>query len=144
VGPESIWGAIEVLGAERIGHGVRAIEDADLVAYLAQHGIPLEVCPTSNVRLGVYPSLQAHPLRALYEAGITVTINSDDPPLFNTTLTQELLLLQEPFGFDITAIDDIVLNGVRHSFVDATRKQELEATFLSDLERLKHDTLVTT
>lgn len=141
MGPESIWGAIRVLGAERIGHGVRAIEDPDLVRYLAEHGIPLEVCPTSNIRLGVYPSLVMHPIRALYEAGVIVTVNSDDPPLFNTTLNQELLLLHDPFGFDIAAIDDILLNGIRHSFMDGTRKQEREAAFLADLARLKRDTL---
>jgi adenosine deaminase len=120
---------------------VRAIEDPELVSYLAQHGIPLEVCPTSNIRLGVYPTLAAHPLRALYEAGVIVTVNSDDPPLFNTTLNQELLLLHEPFGFDIAAIDDILLNGVRHSFKDAAWKQEQELTFRSALARLKCETM---
>jgi aminodeoxyfutalosine deaminase len=143
VGPENIWGAIQVLGAERIGHGVRAIEDPALVRYLARRGIPLEVCPTSNIRLGVFPSLAEHPLRALYAAGVAVTVNSDDPPLFNTTLTQELLLLHEPFGFDLAAIDDIVLNGVRHSFIDATWKQEREASFLADLACLNRQTLGT-
>jgi adenosine deaminase len=141
VGPESIWGAITVLGAERIGHGVRAIEDPELVSYLAQHSIPLEVCPTSNLRLGVYPSLAAHPLRALHEAGVVVTINSDDPPLFNTTLNQEISLLPDPFGFDVPTIDEILLNGVRHSFRDATWKQEQEAVFRTDLGRLKQEHL---
>jgi adenosine deaminase len=141
VGPESIWGAITVLGAERIGHGVRAIEDPELVSYLAQHGTPLEVCPTSNIRLGVYPTLAAHPLRALQEAGVVVTVNSDDPPLFNTTLNQEVLLLREPFGFDIPTIDDILLNGVRHSFMDATWKQKQEAAFRSALTHLRREVL---
>ena len=90
-GPESVWAALRVLGAERIGHGVRAVEDPALVAYLAEHHIALEVCPTSNVRLGVFPSLATHPLRRLYDAGVPVTVNSDDPPLFNTTLTDEYL-----------------------------------------------------
>lgn len=143
VGPASIWGAIQVLGAERIGHGVRAIEDPSLVRYLAEHRIPLEVCPTSNIRLGVYPNLASHPLRALYESGVVVTVNSDDPPLFNTTLTQELLLLHDSFRFDIAAIDDIVLNGVRHSFMDATRKQVQEAAFRACLAHLKRVTLAT-
>jgi aminodeoxyfutalosine deaminase len=143
VGPASIWGAIQVLGAERIGHGVRAIEDPKLVTYLAEHRIPLEVCPTSNLRLGVYSDLRTHPLRALYEAGVIVTINSDDPPLFNTTLTQEALLLHEPFRFDVAAIDNILLNGVRYGFLDAQRKQHLETAFLSEFARLKQDTPAT-
>ena len=78
---------------------------------------------------------------SIQEAGVIVTINSDDSPLFNTTLNQEILLLHKPFGFTIAAIDDIVLNGVRHGFADTTRKQELERVFLSDLARRKHDTL---
>jgi adenosine deaminase len=137
MGPASIWEAIQVLGAERIGHGVRAIEDRRLVTYLAEHRIPLEVCPTSNLRLGVYPDLKTHPLRALYEAGVIVTINSDDPPLFNTTLNQEVLLLHEPFGLDVAAIDDILLSGIRYSFLEIERKQQLEAAFLADFARLK-------
>jgi adenosine deaminase len=142
MGPDSIWGAIRILGAERIGHGVRAIEDPALVRFLAEHSIPLEVCPTSNIRLGVYPTLKAHPIRALYEAGVSLTVNSDDPPLFNTTLNQELVLLHEPLGFDIDAIDDILLNGVRHSFMDMTRKQEQEAAALLVLAQLKRDILL--
>jgi len=126
VGPESIWGAINVLGAERIGHGVRATEDPELVRHLAEHRIPLEVCPTSNIRLGVYPNLAAHPLRALYDAGVIVTVNSDDPPLFNTTLNQEYSLL----------------NGIRHSFMEEAWKQEQEEAFRAELAQLKRDTLV--
>lgn len=123
VGPASIWGAVQTLGAERIGHGVRAIEDPVLVTYLADHGIPIEVCPTSNVRLGVYPDLTAHPLRQLYDAGVIITINSDDPPLFNTTLTDEVRLLSDPFGLTVPQINEILLRGVRHSFLPADRKR---------------------
>jgi aminodeoxyfutalosine deaminase len=136
-GPESIWGALRALGAERIGHGVRAIEDPSLVTYLAEHHIPLEVNPTSNLRLGIYPSLAVHPLRRLYDAGVAVTVNSDDPPLFNTTLSDEIGLLAEPFGFDAAAIDEILLNGVRHSFLPLERKQALEAAFRAELAALK-------
>lgn len=136
-GPESVWGAIRALGAERIGHGVRAIEDAALVAYLAERAIPLELCPTSNVRLGVVPSVAAHPLPRLYAAGVPVTVNSDDPPLFNTTLDDEVALLAEPFGLEVTAIDEILLNGVRHSFAPPNRKRELEEEFRDELADLK-------
>jgi adenosine deaminase len=136
-GPASIWGAIRTLGAERLGHGVRAIEDPALVAYLAEHRLPIETNPTSNIRLGVYPHLEAYPLRRLHEAGVPLTVNSDDPPLFNTTLTDELALLITPFGFDLDAIDDILLNGIRHSFLPDDRKQALEASYRDALKALR-------
>ncbi len=129
VGPASIWGAIKVLGAERIGHGVRAIEDPTLVAYLAEKQIPLEVCPTSNIQLGVYPSLQQHPFPRLYTAGIPLTINSDDPSLFNTTLNDEVGLLASAFHYDRDTVNEILLNGVRYSFLPTERKRVLEEEF---------------
>ncbi len=135
-GPASIWGAIRALGAERIGHGVRAIEDPELVAYLAEKQVPLEVCPTSNIRLGVYPSLQEHPFPRLYAAGIPLTINSDDPPLFNTTLNAEVELLSNSFHYDEDTINEILLNGVRYSFLPAERKQMLEAQFRTEMQQL--------
>ena len=134
VGPESIWGAIRALGAERIGHGVRAIEDPELVAYLAEQHIPIELCPTSNIRLGVYPDLAAHPLPRLYAAGVPLTINSDDPPLFNTSLNQEVALLADPFHLPLADINDILLNGVRHSFLPPQEKQALEQQFLQEMK----------
>ena len=138
-GPDSVWGALQALQAERIGHGVRSIDDPTLVAYLVEHGIPLEVCPTSNLRLGVYGDLAAHPLLRLREAGVIVTVSSDDPPLFNTTLNDELLQLHTGFGLDIAAIDEIVLAGVRHSFLAPQRKQRLEEGVLAELEALRAD-----
>ncbi len=134
VGPASIWGAIRTLGAERLGHGVRAIEDPTLVAYLAEHHIPIEVCPTSNICLGVYPSLAAHPLPQLYAAGVPLTINSDDPPLFNTTINQEVALLAEPFHLELATINDILLNGVRHSFLPTAEKHAMEQQFLQAMQ----------
>lgn len=136
VGPESVWGAIRALGAERIGHGVRAIEDPVLVAYLAEHAIALEVSPTSNVRLGVYPEIAAHPLPRLHAAGIPIIVNSDDPPLFNTTLTDDLLLLHTAFGMDAATIDEILLNGIERSFLSEARKREYEAGFRAEMARL--------
>lgn len=137
VGPESVWSAIRLLGAERIGHGVRSIEDPELVAYLAEHQIPIEVNPTSNVRLGVYPNLGSHPLRRLYEAGVPLSVNSDDPPLFNTTLNEEVATLAGEFAFDIGTIDDILLNGVRHSFLLPEQKSALEQRFREEMAALK-------
>jgi adenosine deaminase len=97
-GPASIRAALDA-GAVRIGHGVRALEDPALVSWLRDHGTPLEVCPTSNVCLRVVPSLDAHPIRALMDAGLYVTLNSDDPPMFNTTLTDEFIRTADVFGF---------------------------------------------
>ncbi len=139
VGPESVWGAIRALGAERLGHGVRSIEDSELVEYLAKRHIPLEVCPTSNIRLGVYPDLVAHPLRRLYDVGVPITINSDDPPLFNTTFNGEAKLLSIPFNFDINVIDEILLNGVRCSFLLPEEKQIFEVLFQADMTKLRRE-----
>ncbi len=136
-GPESVWGALRALGAERIGHGVRSIEDPALVAHLAAERVPLEVCPTSNVRLGVYPSLAAHPLRRLVEAGVVITIGSDDPPLFGTTLGDEVATLAGAFGLDAPACDDVLLNGVRASFLPPERKREVEAEFRREMAEIK-------
>jgi aminodeoxyfutalosine deaminase len=136
-GQESIWGAVRALGAERIAHGVRAIEDPALVAYLAEHKIALDVAPTSNIRIGVYPNLAAHPLPRLHASGVPLTINTDDPPLFGTTLNDEVALLADPFGLDVSACDDILLNAVRYSFLPLARRQELEATVQAELARLK-------
>ena len=140
-GPESVWGAIRALGAERIGHGVRSIEDPDLVDYLVQQQIPLEVNPTSNLCLGVYPSYEAHPLRRLWDAGAYVTVNSDDPPLFNTTLNQEYRVLIDHFGFDADMLEQITLNALRASFLPAAKKDAMEKNFSLPLPflRAEHD-----
>jgi aminodeoxyfutalosine deaminase len=89
-GPESIYGALNALGAERLAHGVRAIEDSRLVEELARRRIGLDLCPTSNLRLRVYPSLADHPLAHLHARDVAVTVNSDDPALFNTMLNDEV------------------------------------------------------
>ncbi|MCE8517898.1 adenosine deaminase [Ruegeria pomeroyi] len=98
-GPESVRDAVRVLGVERIGHGVRAIEDPDLVHELADRGITLEVCPGSNVVLGLYPSFAAHPIARLRDAGVRVTISTDDPPFFHTTMRREYEMLAKAFGW---------------------------------------------
>jgi aminodeoxyfutalosine deaminase len=136
-GPASVWGALRALGAERVGHGVRSIEDSSLVEYLAQHAIPLEVCPTSNLQLGVYPSLDQHPLRALHAAGVPITINTDTPAIFATTMSDELSLLQTHFGLDLASIDEIILHGARASFLPPDQKEALVKTFQTELEVLK-------
>src|SRR5262245_8011131 len=98
-GPESIWSALDGLGAKRIGHGVRAIEDPQLVAHLADEGITCELCPTSNVALGVYPGLEAVPLRKLFDAGVRIALGADDPLLFGTRLLDQYEAARDAHGF---------------------------------------------
>jgi len=105
------------------------VEDPALLATLKQRGIALEVCPTSNVCLGVCKGYAGHALPALLVAGVPLSINSDDPPLSGTTLSDELLLLHTAFGLDIETIDELVLNAVRHSFLPQQRRSELETRF---------------
>ena len=117
------------------------IEDPSLVAYLAEHRIPLDVCPLSNVRLGVAPSLEQHPLPRLLAAGVTLTLNSDDPSLFNTSLSEDYATLVEPFGLSVAQIDEIVLNGFRSSFLPTDRKQALVSEVEQKLAALKREHL---
>lgn len=136
-GPASIWGAVRRLGARRIGHGVRCLEDPALVDELRARQIPLEVCPTSNVRLGVAPSLEAHPLPRLIDAGLYVTLNSDDPPLFNTTLNDEFVASARAFGFDAATMEQLSLNALRASLLPPAQRQVLERRFIGDFARLR-------
>ena len=139
VGPESIWGSLDSLHAVRIGHGVRCLEDPRLVDRLRVDQIPLEVCPTSNVCLKVFPSFAEHPLLRLIEAGLFVTVNSDDPPLFNTTLTDEYLKIHHLLGIDQSTIELLVINAIKASLLPPTQKKNLEQIFRHELARLKND-----
>lgn len=136
-GPESVWGALNVLHAERIGHGVRAIEDERLVEHLRATQTPLEVCPTSNLCTGIYASLGEHPLPRLLAAGLNVTINSDDPPMFNTTLTDEYLRCAEAFAWDESVLEQLVLNAVRATFLPAEQRVQMEADFRARFAALR-------
>lgn len=121
-GPQSVRDAIHDLGVERIGHGVRAIEDLALVDELAEQGIVLEVCPGSNVVLGVYPSLAKHPIETLRERGVKVTVSTDDPPFFHTTMTREYENLDRVFGWDNAVFHEISETALAAAFCDdATR-----------------------
>ena len=124
-GPASIWGAIEELGAVRIGHGVRCLEDPRLVEYLRSERILLEVCPSSNVCLGVVPSLADHPLPRLVERGLVVTVNSDDPPMFATTYSDELLRVTRQFGFSAADVSRWQRNAAAGALGPATKRRAL-------------------
>jgi adenosine deaminase len=141
VGPESIWGALNSLRAVRIGHGVRCLEDPALVEELRRRQIPLEVCPTSNVCLKVVPDLASHPLPRLLEEGLYVTLNSDDPPMFNTTLTGEYQKAAETFGFDADVIEKLVFNALHASLLPDERKKEMETEMQAEFKRLRAEHL---
>ena len=115
MGPESVWDAVRSLGVNRIGHGVRSIEDPRLVEHLAENRIPLEICPTSNLKTGVYPTYAEHPVRKLYEAGIPISINTDDPSFFACTLNDEFQRLAD-LGFTEPELEQLVGNGLRQAF----------------------------
>lgn len=137
VGPQSIWDALEVCHPVRIGHGVRCIEDAKLVDLLREKQIPLEVSPTSNICLKVYPTLAQHSLPKLIDAGLYVTVNSDDPPMFNTTLTNEYVVCAETFGWGADDIERLAMNGLRASFLPDARKAQLTEKFTADFAHLR-------
>ena len=123
-GPESVWDAIKVLNSERIGHGITTIQDPELVKYVAENKIPLEVCPTSNVFTKHYvKSMEEHPVRALYDAGILVTIGSDDPVFFKTTVNEEYYNLYSKLNFTISEIEDLICNSFKASFLAETEKE---------------------
>ncbi len=129
VGPESIWGALRELKADRIGHGLRATEDPELVRYLAEKQVPVEVCITSNVVTGCCSALEQHPVRRLFDAGVLVTLNTDDPDMFHTTLVGEYQVAQEVFGFTDAELREMAKNSFRASFLPEERKRELLAKF---------------
>ena len=117
-GPASVRDARQDLGVERIGHGVRAIEDPALVDDLADAGVVLEVCPGSNVVLGLYPDLAAHPIQRLREAGVKVTVSTDDPPFFHTTMSKEYEDLADTFGWTDEDFAEINQTALAAAFCD--------------------------
>jgi len=125
-GPSSVWTAIYQLGARRIGHGIRAVEDPTLMRYLREHDVTLEICPTSNVRLGLAPSLAAHPLRRLLGAGVPVTINSDDPLLLGTDLSREMENVARTLELTHDQLTGMMAAAARAAFLPVSDRAALE------------------
>jgi len=130
-GPDSVWGALRALEAERIGHGVRSVEDPALVRHLVEHRIPLEVCPTSNLRTGVVSSWEVHPARDLIAAGAVVTINSDDPAMFGCSLAGEYREVATRFGLGDAAVRRLAEAAVESSWAEPSHKERLAAELAS-------------
>lgn len=124
-GPDSVRDCLDHLNVTRIGHGVRSIEDTSLIKRLRDENIVLEVCPGSNISLGVYDKFDDHPLRQLHEAGVPVTLNSDDPPFFHTTLDREYELAATEFGFDDETINLFTRTALEAAFVDEPTRSKL-------------------
>ncbi|MFD5099732.1 adenosine deaminase [Streptomyces albidochromogenes] len=126
-GPETVWDALNHLGAERIGHGTSSVKDPALLAHLAEHRIALEVCPTSNIATRAVATLDEHPLREMVEAGVLVTINSDDPPMFGTDLNSEYVVAARLLGLDERGVAGLAKNAVEASFLDPEGKRRIAA-----------------
>lgn len=126
-GAQSVWDALNDLRVERIGHGVHAIEDNALVDHLAETGTVLEVCPGSNVFLGVYPTWDAHPIEKLRERGVKVTVSTDDPPFFHTTMTREYENLHRTFGWDEEVFAEITETALNAAFCDEDTREAIRA-----------------
>lgn len=117
-GPKSVWGALETLRAERIGHGTRCVEDPRLLKFLADHAVHLEVCPTSNLCTGVVDDLRQHPARTFLEHGIPFSISTDDPAMFNTTMAQEYRIAEDVLGFDRATLCTLAATAIGASWLD--------------------------
>ncbi|GGP58883.1 aminodeoxyfutalosine deaminase [Streptomyces sindenensis] len=124
-GPQTIWDALTALRAERIGHGTSSVRDPKLLEHLAEHRIALEVCPTSNIATRAVTDIERHPIREMVRAGVLVTVNSDDPPMFGTDLNNEYAVAARLLELDERGIADLAKNAVEASFLDPTGKRKL-------------------
>ncbi len=124
-GAESIWETIKHLPVSRVGHGITAIDDPTLIAEIIQRNITLEICPTSNVALGVSQNFQNHPATFLHAQGVNITLNSDDPPYFDTTIGKEYTIAEKYFGFDHATLLNVTENAIKASFADKALKRAL-------------------
>jgi adenosine deaminase len=131
-GADSIRTVVEKLGAERVGHGLRAHEDPEVISLLKERRIPLEMCIISNSKTGVCPSVKDHPIKDYFRQGLVVTVNSDDPSMFSSTLTDEYMTLVRDLGFTFDDMKQVAMNGVEASFLTDEDKASLRSTFESE------------
>ncbi len=129
VGPESVRTAVEVLGAERIGHGLTAVRDRELMQQLASKQVAVEICLTSNLRTQCCAAAEQHPLKTYYDAGMMIMLNTDDPAMFETTLCREYQVAQETFGFNDDQLRELAMNSYRASFLPEDKKRQFLAQF---------------
>jgi adenosine deaminase/aminodeoxyfutalosine deaminase len=129
VGPESVWSALRDLKPDRIGHGLTAADDPELMAYLAEQRIPVEACISSNLMTGCCASASQHSARKLFDAGVLVTLNTDDPDMFHTSLNREYQVAREALGFSDDELRHLARNSFEASFLPAARKREILASF---------------
>lgn len=139
VGPASVWGAVEHLGVARIGHGIRSADDPELLIALRERGVVLDVCPSSNLRTGAVGSWAEHPLRRLYDAGVKVTINSDDPTFFDTTLTEEYRRSVSHFGFGADELCAMVGHAAQAAFLPPAEREALVCRLDGELAALRSE-----
>ena len=132
-GPASVYSVLDACRAERVGHGVRAVEDESLIARLRDSRVPLELCPTSNLCLGLVSELSRHPFDRLYRAGLQLSVNTDDPALFNTSLVDEYSKLAETFGYSADELARLALGAVEHTFLPEAEKRRLADEYREEM-----------
>jgi adenosine deaminase len=132
-GAGSIWGAIRKLKVNRIGHGTRAVEDPELLNYLADNQIPIELCPISNLRTRVIESIEDHPIKTFVKMGIPFSVNTDDPKMFGNSLSEEYYTLRNSFGFSDEIISNIIISSIHTTWLDEKGKVKLIKEFREEL-----------
>lgn len=140
-GPESIHQAIHLCGAHRIGHGVRLIEDGDLLNYVNDHRIPIECCPHSNVQTKAVKRMADHPIRLFYDLGLRVTVNTDNRLMTNTSVSKEYLTIHEELGFSLDEIKEIIIMGFKSAFLPYAIKRAMLAEVVEELKAFKPKSL---
>ncbi len=140
-GPESIHQAIHLCGAHRIGHGVRLIEDGDLLNYVNDHRIPIECCPHSNVQTKAVKKMADHPIRLFYDLGLRVTVNTDNRLMTNTSVSKEYLTIHEELGFSLDEIKEIIIMGFKSAFLPYAIKRAMLAEVVEELKAFKPKSL---
>jgi adenosine deaminase len=135
-GAQSVWDAIEDLNVEHVGHGLAAAKDPTLMDHVFKQSITIETCPMSNVRTGVVSDLKNHPVKTFFNRGINVTVNSDDPSMFDTDMNNEYLQLHRKLKFTIPQLFKLSLNAIDSSFLAQERKIKMRESFTKEYERL--------